>query len=246
MICRHPYRRRGPDTGIRRPAFGFCKPNSGFTLLEILLAIFIFSIIVTIIFASYNSVFVDAETSDQGIASHEMAKNCLNRMIVDLESIHISSYPEYEPPDFDDPPDPFRIEGGEDSVEGTRFPRLRFTSLAHVPFRGKTQKGLAEIIYYVAAADEGRFVLKRSDNLLAFPPLAQKASDPVLCEGVRSLEFKYYDADGETYDYWDSDKKEFGYATPAGVAVKLGLDSGSSLLIFETVIKPKVFRKRKD
>ena len=81
--------------------------DTGFTLLEILIAIFIFSVIVTTIFASYNSVFSNSESIDQGITTYEMSKNCLNRMAIDLKSIHVSLPPEYVHPDFDDPPDPF-------------------------------------------------------------------------------------------------------------------------------------------
>jgi len=246
MIYRYQGRRPEHGTGIQLPAPGLWKPEAGFTLIEILLAIFIFSIIVTMIFASYTSVFVNAETTDQGIASHEMAKNCLNRMVIDIESIHVSGDPEYEPPEFDDPPDPYRIVGSDDNVEGTRFPKLRFTSLAHVSFRGKIQEGVAEIIYYVKTIDEGHFILKRSDNLLAYQPFEEKASDPVLCENLRSLEFKYYDTDGETYDVWDSDAKNFGYATPKAIAIKLGIDDGSGLLMFETTVTPKVYRMKKE
>ncbi len=246
MMFRYQDRLPKLGTGNHLPASGFRKPDAGFTLIEILIAIFIFSIIVTIIFASYNSVFVNAETTDQGIRSHEMAKNCMNRMVLDLESIHISGYPEYEPPEFDDPPDPYRIVGGDDNVEGARFPKLRFATLAHVSFRGKIQEGVAEVVYYVKAADEDLFILKRSDNLLAYQPIEEKPSDPVLCENLRSLEFKYYDADGETYDDWDSDEKEFGYATPKAIGIKLEIESGSGPLMFETIVTPKVYRKKKD
>jgi general secretion pathway protein J len=246
MKYRHQNRRTVPVTGIQFAASGLRKPAVGFTLIEILIAIFIFSIIVTIIFASYNSVFVNAETTDQGIISHEMAKNCINRMIIDIESIHISRYPEYEPPDFDDPPDPYRILGGDDYVEGTRFPRLRFASLAHVSLRGKRQEGVAEVVYYVASVDKDHFILKRSDNLLAYQPFEEKASDPVLCENLTSLEFKYYEADGETRDSWDSDAKDFGYATPKAIGIKLAIDSGSGSLTFETIVAPKVYRKKKE
>lgn len=61
----------------------------GFTLIEILIAIFIFAIVVTTIFGSYRSVFGDVETLGKGTALYEMARNCLERMF-DL------SYPTYQ------------------------------------------------------------------------------------------------------------------------------------------------------
>jgi prepilin-type N-terminal cleavage/methylation domain-containing protein len=62
-----------PETGTRHSVSSikyqvtsFKIQDIGFTLLEILIAIFIFSVIVTTIFASYNSVFSNSKTIDQG------------------------------------------------------------------------------------------------------------------------------------------------------------------------------------
>ncbi|MBW2644286.1 MAG: prepilin-type N-terminal cleavage/methylation domain-containing protein [Deltaproteobacteria bacterium] len=54
-------------TNIRYPATGNQQPDSGFTLIEILIAIFIFAIIVTTIFGSYNSVFTGVEVINQSV-----------------------------------------------------------------------------------------------------------------------------------------------------------------------------------
>ena len=113
--------------------------DHGFTLLEIMIAIFIFAIIATTIFTSYSSLLSGNETSDQGTASYEMAKNCLSRMIVDLESIHLTLPPGYSPPVLGEPPDLYRISGEIFDIQGVSFPRLRFTSLAHLSFGGKFQ-----------------------------------------------------------------------------------------------------------
>ena len=75
-----------------------CKAKhgqQGFTLIEILVALFIFVIVVTTIFGSYNSVFSNAESIKDDMTSYEMAKNCLNRMIIDLQSLHVSLPPAY-------------------------------------------------------------------------------------------------------------------------------------------------------
>ena len=235
-----------PLCSNKRPASSNKQQDTGFTLLEILIAIFILAIIFTTIFASYNAVYSGSETIDQGIASYEMAKSCFNRMIFDLESIHVSLPPEYTPPDFDDPPDPYRIVGDTFSVESTGFPRLRITSLAHVSFGCKTENGIAEIVYYVQAADNGNFVLRRADSLYPYQPFEEKAGDPVLCEDVKSLTFKYYDQKGIEYDLWDSDAEDFGYATPRAIGIKLELGNDSGSRLFETMVSLPVYRKKKE
>ena len=122
------------------------QPVAGFTLLEILIAIFIFAIIITTVFASYRMVFSNTDTINKDITSYEMARNCLNRMIMDLQSVHVSLPPGYMAPDFDDPPDPFRIVGEATNIKGSDFPWLRFTSLAHLPLGKSRPSGIVEIV----------------------------------------------------------------------------------------------------
>ncbi|MGB2929512.1 MAG: prepilin-type N-terminal cleavage/methylation domain-containing protein, partial [Desulfobacterales bacterium] len=121
-----------PLTDHPHPASGIRHPDSGFTLLEIMIAIFIFAIIVTTIFGSYNTVFTGAEVINEGVTSYETARTCMNRMVFDLESIHVFLPPQYSPPDFNGPPDPYRIVGDTDNIQTVSFPKLRFTSTAHV------------------------------------------------------------------------------------------------------------------
>jgi len=222
------------------------KPDSGFTLIEILIAIFIFAIIVTTIFGSYNSVFTGAEEINQGITSYETARNCLNRIIFDLESVHLSLPPQYAPPDFNGPPDPYRIVGDTNNVQNISFPKLRFTSTAHVSFGGKAESSIAEIVYYVQATDDGNYLLRRADNLYPYQPFEEKSSDPVLCENLKSLTFKYYDWEGTEYDLWDSDAEDFGYATPAAIGIKLELTGVTDSLWFKTMVTLPVYRKKKE
>jgi general secretion pathway protein J len=233
-------------TNIQYPASSIQHPDSGFTLVEILIAIFIFAIIITTIFSSYKSVFTGSETIDQGVKSYETGKNCLNRMIFDIEAIHVSLPPEYYPPNFNAPPDPYRIVGDTFNVHGTAFPRLRFTSLAHVSFGGKTEDGIAEIIYYVQATEDGSYVLRRADSLYPYQPFEEKTSDPVLCENVKLLTLKYYDREGTEYDLWDSDAEDFGYATPVAIGIKLELANDSDSLWFETMVTLPVCREKKE
>lgn len=219
----------------------------GFTLLEIMIAIFIFAIIITTLFGSYTTVFSSAKTINEDTAKYEAAKNCINRIALDLNSTHVSVPPEYSPPDFNDSADPYRITGDIIHTGNTSFSRLRFTSLAHISFEKNIQNGIAEIIYYVHADNEGNYVLRRSDNLYPYEEFEEKGSDPMLCEGVKSLEFKYYDQDGAKYELWDSDSENFKNATPRAIEIKLDLgdvEDDSNALLFETIIMLPVFREK--
>jgi len=217
-------------------------PSEGFTLLEILIAIFIFAVVLTTIFGSYNFIFSSTDAFDSGIAVHESARNCLNRMTTDLQAVYVSFPPAYTPPGFDAPPDPYRFSGGIDTVENTSFPRLRFSSLAHITFENSRQAGIAEIVYYVQPGDNGTFILRRSDALYPYKPFQEKGTDPVLCENLKSLKITYYDAEGADADRWDSDADEFKYATPRAVGIQLELGNGSFSQQFATLVALPAYR----
>lgn len=221
------------------------KLATGFTLLEILIAIFIFAVIVTTIFASHRTVFSHTDVIQTGQVYNEMAKSCLERMVIDLQSIHVAQPPKYTVPDLDDPPETCRIVADTDYIKGLVFPRLRFTSLAHLLFAKNQHDGIAEIVYYVEDTGDNNLVLKRSDSLYLLQPFQTKAADPILCENLKTLEYKFYDQEGTEYEMWNSELEEFGYATPRAIGIKLELDTGSdTTVLFETKVTLPVNREK--
>lgn len=243
----HGASNRRPESRSQSPEASGKQPEMGFTLMEILVATAILAIVVTTVLVSFNSVFSTTEVLDESADIYEMAKNCLKRMALDLESIHVSQRPIYKPPEFDQPPDPYRFVATASDTGGTGFAQnLRFTSRAHVGFEKISRQGIAEIIYYVKAGDDGHLTLKRADNLFPYPEFEEKGSDPALCKYVKSLSFKFYDKDGIQFDTWDSDSDEFGYATPKAIAIKLELANKAVSHTFETMISLPIFREKTD
>jgi len=150
-------------------------PETGFTLLEILIAISIFAIIATTVFGSHNFVFSSAKVVEEDLAAYEMAKGCLSRIADDFGSLHVCLPPEYTPLDSDDDEDPFKITGETADAGSESFSRLRFASRAHVAFEKSIQEGeknikegIARIVYYVQKSDESRYVLRRADKLYPY------------------------------------------------------------------------------
>ena len=234
----------------RQPASGISKKSCnwpaarGFTLMEVLVAIAILAIVVTTILASFNSVFSTTEVLDESADIFEMAKNCLKRMTLDLESIHFAQRPIYHPPELDQPPDPYRLVASTEGSGGTGFAQLRFTSNAHLPLEKGQRGGIAEIVYYLQPREDGLSVLKRADNLYPYPDFEEKGSDPVLSKYVKSLAFKFYDKEGIEFDVWDSDSDEFGYASPAAIGIKLELASKTASHTFETMVALPISREK--
>ena len=212
--------------------------------MEILLAFLILGMVVTTVLASFNAVFSTTDTLNTSSRYYEMAKNCLNRMTHDLAAAYARQSPLYKKPEFDSPPDTYRLVGSTIDVGGTSFAAIRFTSNAHVPLENSKRKGIAEIIYYVQAQNDGQMVLRRSDSLYPYPEFEERASDPVLCNNLKSLEFKYIDADGEEFDEWDSDAGEYGYATPAAIRIALEVGNEAISYSFETTVRLATRREK--
>ena len=217
---------------------------AGFTLLEIMISIFIFSIIITTIFASYRSVFFSADKINAGLDLYGMTGSCLNRISLDLSGITIAQSPEYAKPEFDSSPDPYRVVGDQSELSGAEFPRLRLTSRAHVPLDGSVHESVAEIVYYVSEDEENGYLLRRSDQLYPYTSPEEQAGDPVLCEKLKSLVFTYFDKEGTAYDTWDSESESTAYATPKVINILLEVGEEESMsMVFETMVMLPVVRE---
>jgi general secretion pathway protein J len=235
-----------PPSAFRLPPSADARSRAagGFTLLEILVAVFILAVVVTTVLASFNMVFSTTGELEASAAVFESGKTCLDRITRDLENVFVLERPIYKPPVPDGPPDPYRFQSPFRGSGGTDIANLRFTSRAHVALSPSRRDGIAEIVYYVQKDATGSLRLKRADHLYPFPRFEERSTDPVLCDNVKSLAFEYLDAEGAATDEWDSEAAKFGYATPAVVAVKLEVAEGSGSYLFQTALALPMSRRK--
>jgi general secretion pathway protein J len=231
------------------PSFENSIKNSGFTLLEILIAIFIFAIVMSTIFGTFNAVISRTDAIKNGMGGYEMARTCLNRITSDLNAIYIEQKPLYHSPDFDDPPDPYRLIGKETFAGNKSFSQLRFASTDHLSMKRNNENGIAEIVYYVKEQGypESEFVLKRSDVVYSYDKdyeFEEKDSDPVLCEDIEEFSVLYYDKDENEYEKWDSDSDYMKYSTPYAIKIRLKIKSSNGSYAFDTKIALPVYREK--
>jgi len=232
--------------------FGLLKKRSAFTLIEVLIAIFLFGIVMTTIFGAYVQIFFTVQSTEKDALIYEMGKNAMDRMIMDLSSIHITKPPIFKKPDVrpeDDELDPYQFYSESDGD----FAVLRFVSHAHIPIEGFSPPGggVAQIKYYVTEddQDEENMVLRRCDDI-DLKEGCDRLDDPILCEHVVGfqLNFVYYekDEDLETFEQWDSDDDELKFATPRAVEITLKLaDPEKNLdspLTFKTGVTMPLYR----
>ena len=216
----------------------------GFTLIEILVAIFIFSVLFTVLFGSFRTLSSSSDALGRGSTQFEMGRSCISRISLDIESAYVSVPPFFTHPDFREDADPYRWEGEAENVDGETFSRIRFTSLSHFSFGMMQNQGVAEIVYYVDRLENGRHVLRRSDSLFPYEEFEEKNTDPVVCTDIRKFSILYFDADGEDAEEWDSESEEFDFATPRSVRVDLQVGEEEAPTLFSTRIYIPAYREK--
>ncbi len=201
--------------------------EAGFTLFEILLALFILSIVFSSLFASYTGTLkVTREWGDTGQA-YSMARGAIDRMLRDLDS----AYPNGQSC-------PFVLE--PETIKEKTFPRLSFYTCNRTnPDGSETPTaGISRITYAVREnPDTGGYELARTES--SDTGAQSTASDSVICRGLSELTFRFYDRNGqeisETLGSADSNSR------PASVVLELTLVNpreGSKPFHFMTRVYP--------
>lgn len=181
------------------------KAQRGFTLLEILIATFIFALIVSAIFTAYRGTFNIIDDTESQEEIYQMARIALERITGDLASAY---FPEpTQTPDTDQgTSEAVLFQGEKKEIEDLRCGELRFLSLSHLTFSDKESPAEpAEIAYYAAKGRDKELVdVYRSDTALVCERPESGTGGVLLCKGLSSIDFIYYDADGEPHENWDS------------------------------------------
>jgi len=209
--------------------YDFRHFQSGFTLFELLVAITIFALVVSTIYASATGTFRVVGETESRAEIYRMARIAMERMLEDLESVYVQEMPSEEKPVADTLAVASFV-GEDKEIDGRSADSLRFTSRAHANLGGQEKDpGAVEIIYYVRESDGGEgLVLYRSDRAI-FQVLRSSEEDTgglVLCEKLRSVDFTYHGKHDEIQNDWDSDSEEHAGALPRMVTLSLEFDLG--------------------
>ena len=210
--------------------YDFRHFQSGFTLFELLVAIVIFALVLSTIYASATGTFRVVEDTEAQVEIYRMARIAMERIIEDLESVYIQEMTSKGKSPTDTLAVPVFV-GEDNEIDGRSADGLRFTSRAHVNLGGQERDpGAVEIVYYVREGDEGQgLIFYRSDRPL-FEAAGSGEVDTqglLLCEGLRSVDFTYHEQDGTVREDWDTDSEELKGTLPTMVSISLEFEHGS-------------------
>jgi hypothetical protein len=159
----------------------------------------IFVIVVVIAYAAYftTNTAIDAAESQADI--NTTARSALERMTTDMQDIYLGQGG--------------ILEGAKQEISGSRADTLRFTSTAHVILtKNELPAGLA-MIQYSVSRETGTGLLRLYRLDIPYRPgyLSKDYSDEkgyLLCDGLRSVQFTYWDQAGNEVDNWQVDQSE--------------------------------------
>lgn len=189
------------------------RNDAGFTLAEILVAIAIFGVVISLTYGTYNLTFKTINSARSHTQYGERARVVLDRFIEDLESFHkgTTGYLTGELVNF-----------GE-----ARGDSLSFSSRAHVILNRKEEPVGFSLISYRVEEDEktGFLILYRSD--IPYRPGVSDGDSKgfLLCDNLRDVRFTYLDEDGDESDSWDNSGNT---QSKLPLVVKMRLGFGSS------------------
>ena len=219
------------------------KDTKGFTLMELLIAIFILAVVLSMLYTAYTGTFRNIEDTESKAHMYEMARIALDRMMEDLQSAYLSENKEDQESEEEQTP-LTQFLGEPKETDGRRTDVLRFFSRAHLVFHDEDiQLDQTEITFEVGeGAEEGPFVLYRTDTPALMVTPEEGGTGAMLCDGLHALTFTYYDETGEAYESWDSTGDSFKGRLPARVSILLEfvnpLDPEAPVGFFTSVALP--------
>lgn len=192
----------------------------GFTLLEVLIAIAIFAICVSTVYALYGAMLSVINNTEDLTARNDQVRITFDRLSKDLAGVHQSRFGFL-----------FGREPGSDLEE----PFLEFGTTSHLSFAPDAPPvPLAAVRYYLRTSEEDQtLTLYRAD----IPLLSNPDIDPgevrslTICQGLREINLAYYDAEEQETAEWDStpeDDTEDTQRFPRRVTIELVFGTGAT------------------
>jgi general secretion pathway protein J len=190
----------------------------GFTLMEVMVAVAITALMGTIVTMAFQTGFRAKEVIEGEAEHYRMVRVALNRMAREIGSAYVSD--RYDPKRYRDSNDrPTNFVGERD--------RLLFTTFAHQRlYTDSKESDQAVVEYFVESSTEkgarGRQELKRRVNPNVGERMDRGGTTDVLFEGVKKLEFEYWDSERKQWDdEWDTRRNERKAFLPTRVRITL-------------------------
>jgi general secretion pathway protein J len=184
---------------------------------------FIFAIVLSTLYTAYTGTFRNVDETESQADIYRMARIALERMAEDLECSYIPPLSVGAETETSTSKSAAFV-GETTQISDRNADTLLFFSRAHLVFDDEeVDTTVARIAYDVrqSEGDEEVFLLYRSDTPGFEEGPEQGRGGLLLCDGLHSVNFTYYDDEGREYDRWDSTNEEFEDRLPVMVSIVL-------------------------
>ena len=179
---------------------------AGFTLIELMAAVFLTTVVLSLAWAIFLNLSSGLETARERVRESRHALAILDRVARDLGGTYLLA----KPPELDPLFHPW-VFLAESHTESPGSDRVKFITRSHRP-RNPLGHGsdLAVVTYVLEHADGGRYVLTRSlspglpEELDREFPTGDDHHTMVVAEGVASFGVRFLNDQQEWVDEWDS------------------------------------------
>ncbi|MBI5417556.1 prepilin-type N-terminal cleavage/methylation domain-containing protein [Candidatus Poribacteria bacterium] len=182
------------NSAIRNPQSAFSE--AGFTLIEVLIAGTILSIIIFIIYSTFSNTTNAIERNQLKIEFNQESRVIINRMEKEISSAFFSKENIN-----------IRFKGEKSSFQENDNDRLDFVSTLNPPKKDTRESELMEVGYYLKFGESNEYgTLVRRYSGQVDDAIDKGGYEEALGERVKSLGFRYFDG-SEWQDTWDTNNK---------------------------------------
>ena len=201
------------------------KRSSGFTLLEIVIAIAILAVVLSSLYGAYISSVEATERVENARGVEQAARLALLQMADDFKSLY------YEEVKGDLEASPYRLVSGDMEAGEDARTIVEFASTSHLGFDVTFPNPSVNRVLYLLEEqpEEGQqHRLVRRERPAAQLSGGVEETSLVLVEGVEELALEYLDAEGQVASEWDSSTSETGDSLPRLVRIRLQIATSKS------------------
>jgi len=185
--------------GLRQNLLHFSRSNKGFTLMEILLAIAIGAIVITIVNTTFFNSHKIIDSVDTQREVYQIARIAMDRMIKDISCAYIPGGEISEDRSY-----MYGFIGEDDEYDGIDNDSISLTSAANIGI-GSIFGGVCEIGYYLKENEdkEGIFFLMRREDSMPDNDITDGGNVMEVAEGLTGMNIIYIGKGTKEWDHWD-------------------------------------------
>jgi prepilin-type N-terminal cleavage/methylation domain-containing protein len=210
------------------------QANSGFTLIEVLLAIAIAAIVLVMVNTAFFRSHANIESIKGRREIYQMARIVMDRMIKDIACAYIPSDSKLHL--TKEQISMYRFVGLSDDSDKFNKDSIYFTTTTDIGF-SRVPGGICEVGYYLKETEDkkGSYTLFRREDPTPHYGITKAGMEMEIAEGLQGIKITYIDDASQEVKEWDLEQR---LTLPKQVKITLIFEAGKESLTFSVTTAP--------